>query len=53
MKEDNNGSGSVLTDDGTENDEPPKRECRFPSRNSFFNIERVELDPPLRNLLLR
>ena len=33
--------------------DPPKRDCKLPSLNSFLNIDNVELEPPLRNLLLR
>lgn len=41
MNEDNNGSGAAL-DEETIQDEPPRRDCRFPSRSSFLNKERVE-----------
>ena len=41
MNEDNNGSGAEL-DEETIQEEPPKRDCRFPSLNSFLNKERVE-----------
>lgn len=41
MNEDNNGSGAAL-DELTIKEEPPKRDCRFPSLNSFLNKERVE-----------
>lgn len=50
MKEDNSESGSTIEDIY---EDPPKRDCRFPSRNSLLNIVCVELDPPLRILLLR
>ena len=52
MNEDNNGSGAEL-DEETIQEEPPKRDCRFPSLNSFLNKERVEWGPPLRDFLLR
>lgn len=52
INEDNNESASVLVDE-TKFEEPPRSDCRFPSRNSLLNIESVELDPPLRYRLLR
>lgn len=51
INDDNNGSGSVLEEETKQ--DPPRRDCRFPSRSSFLNREKVELGPPLRNLLLR
>lgn len=52
MKEDNKGSGSGL-DEETGKEDPPKRDCLFPSRNSFLNMLNIEFGMPLRNLLLR
>lgn len=52
INEDNNGSASVLAED-TKHEDPWRRECKFPSRNSFLKKESVELDPPLRKRLLR
>lgn len=41
MKDDNNGSGATL-DEETIQEEPPKRDCKFPSRSSFLNKDSVE-----------
>lgn len=52
INDDNNGSASVLGEE-TKHEEPPRRDCRFPSRNSFLSKENVEFGPPLRSLRLR
>lgn len=52
INEDNNGSGATLVEETTYED-PPKRDCRFPSRSSLLNKVSVECDPPLRDFLLR
>ncbi|RDY11226.1 hypothetical protein CR513_04141, partial [Mucuna pruriens] len=51
INEDNRGSGSELEE--AEYEEPPRRDCKAPSRNSFLNIENVEPKPPFLTLLLR
>ena len=53
INDDSNGSGSVLLEEERRYEDPPRRDCKFPSRSSFLNMENVELDPTLRNLLLR
>jgi hypothetical protein len=52
MKGESNGSGSVLEDE-TKHEDPPRRDCKLPSRSSFLSIENAELAPPFRSLLLR
>lgn len=52
INDDNNGSGAALVEEAIRED-PPKRDCKFPSLSSFLNKERVEWDPPLRDFLLR
>ena len=52
MKGESNGSGSVFKDE-TKHEDPPRRDCKLPSRSSFLNIENAELAPPFRSLLLR
>lgn len=52
INDDNNGSGAALVE-VTIQEDPPKRDCRFPSRSSLLNKESVERDPPLRDFLLR
>lgn len=51
INDDNNGSGSALQG-ATKHEDPPRRDCKVPSLNSLLNKENVELDVPLRNLLL-
>jgi hypothetical protein len=46
MKGESNGSGSVLEDE-TKHEDPPRRDCKLPSRNSFLSIENAKLAPPL------
>ena len=41
INDDNNGSGAALDEETTQVDDP-NRDCRFPSRSSFLNKERVE-----------
>lgn len=58
MNEESHGSGSVLDEDTKHEEgeeEPPRKDCKFPSFNSFLKADNeVELDPPpLRSLLLR
>lgn len=52
INDDNNGSGAAFVEVAIQED-PPKRDCRFPSRSSLLNKESVERDPPLRDFLLR
>lgn len=40
MNDDNNGSAATFDED-TIQDEPPKRDCKFPSRSSFLNKDSV------------
>lgn len=51
IKDDNRGSGSELEE--ARNEEPPRSDCKAPSRNSLLNIESVEQEPPFLTLLLR
>ena len=52
INDDRRGSVSGLDDESMKED-PPKRDCRFPSRSSFLSILNIEFGMPLRNLLLR
>jgi len=45
MKGESNGSGSVLKDE-TKHEDPPRRDCKLPSRSSFLSIENAKLAPP-------
>lgn len=49
--DDNRVSGSELEEAMYE--EPPRRDCKAPSFNSFLNKENVELETPFLTLLLR
>nr|AFK43424.1 unknown [Lotus japonicus] len=51
INDDKSGSGSELEEAMYE--DPPRRDCRAPSRNSFLNIDNVEPGPPFLTLLLR
>jgi len=51
IKDDNRGSGSELGE--VMNEEPPRSDCKAPSRNSLLNIEIVEPEPAFLTLLLR
>ena len=48
INDNSKGSGSQFEEAIYE--EPPKLDCKVPSRNSFLNIE---FEPPFLNLLLR
>lgn len=52
ISEDKRGSGSGFDEESAKED-PPKRACLFPSRNSFLKMLNIEFGTPLRNLLLR
>lgn len=52
INDESNGSGSMLEEE-TKHEDPPRSDCKLPSRSSFLNSENAELDPPLRNLLFR
>lgn len=41
INDDNNGSGAALDEESIQED-PPKRDCKLPSRSSFLNKDRVE-----------
>lgn len=41
IKDDNNGSAATLEEE-TIQEEPPKSDCKFPSRSSFLNKDSVE-----------
>ena len=51
INDDNRGSGSEFEE--AKYEEPPRRECKAPSRNSFLNIDIVEPEPTFLTLLLR